>query len=231
MEIELPPGAHTYWRMPGSSGVSPTFSFAGSDNLLAAEVLYPAPTRISEDGGDVFGYLGGVVLPLHVTPVNPARAVALAMTITYAVCEHICIPVKASSELVLPPKGDVPTDPGPYRATIARAEARVPRRIGAAERDAKIEIRGEPSLGAWRLIVREGSAQDLFAEAPDGWYLETSKSGGANEFLIVAAERPKLGWPGSIPVIFTVTTAQQNYEFASELDTTVLHRENLSRAN
>src|SRR6187397_1512976 len=41
IEIKLQPGWKTYWRYPGDSGVPPSFSFAGSENLASAEVLFP----------------------------------------------------------------------------------------------------------------------------------------------------------------------------------------------
>ncbi|HYP58178.1 MAG TPA: hypothetical protein VEQ35_07830, partial [Beijerinckia sp.] len=46
VQILLAPGALTYWRVPGEAGVPPVFSFAGSENVARAEVLYPAPERI-----------------------------------------------------------------------------------------------------------------------------------------------------------------------------------------
>ena len=68
-EIRLAPGAITYWRDPGESGVPPTFDFAGSDNVASVESVFPEPKRIAEaDGSEAFGYAGDVVFPLRVDP-------------------------------------------------------------------------------------------------------------------------------------------------------------------
>ena len=77
-EIALAPGAITYWRDPGEAGVPPTFDFSGSANLAKAEVEYPAPERIAEpDGSTAFGYDASVILPIRVTPADPAKPVRL----------------------------------------------------------------------------------------------------------------------------------------------------------
>src|ERR1700704_1738401 len=64
VEIRLKAGWHTYWRYPGDAGVPPRFDFAGSQNVKAVEVLWPAPQRIPEQGLVAMGYTGDVPLPL-----------------------------------------------------------------------------------------------------------------------------------------------------------------------
>src|SRR3979411_2289731 len=56
IEIRLGPGWKTYWRYPGDSGVPPRFDFAGSDNVLRAKVLYPAPHLFTDETGNSLGY-------------------------------------------------------------------------------------------------------------------------------------------------------------------------------
>ena len=98
-EIALAPGAITYWRDPGDAGVPPTFDFSGSDNVASVDPAFPAPKRIREaDGGEAFGYDGGVVLPLKVEPRRSGKPVTLALNANYAVCEKLCLPAKARSE-------------------------------------------------------------------------------------------------------------------------------------
>ena len=45
VEITMVAGSHTYWKMPGDSGVPPVFAFNGSENVAGATVSFPAPTR------------------------------------------------------------------------------------------------------------------------------------------------------------------------------------------
>lgn len=245
VEIRLDPGALTYWRNPGAAGAPPIFSFEDSENIAGVSVLYPAPMRIEEAGEAAFGYQNKVIFPLHVTLRDEARPAILALAARYAVCEKICLPTKAEAKLVLPPAapGGAPAGADPSRPVaaqaIAAAEAKVPARLTAAERDAKIAIRRSPKASAptWRLTLKGNSGQDgsalasgkahggddaldkdLFAEGPEGWYFETQKSDRPNEFLIVEVERPHAAGDAAPLVTLTLTDAKQSYEFTTRLD-------------
>jgi|SRR6185437_4468132 DsbC/DsbD-like thiol-disulfide interchange protein len=96
----LQPGWKTYWRTPGDSGVPPRFDFSKSDNIEALTVLWPAPQKFDDGAGGVsLGYHDQVVLPLRIVPKNVDKPVTLRASINYAVCEKICIPVDATTEL------------------------------------------------------------------------------------------------------------------------------------
>src|SRR6266550_6231090 len=98
--IQLQPGWKTYWRTPGDSGVPPRFDFSKSDNVEAVTVLWPAPTKFDDGaGGTALGYKQQVVLPLRIVAKSNDKPVTLRAAINYAVCEKLCIPVEASSEL------------------------------------------------------------------------------------------------------------------------------------
>lgn len=241
-EIRLDPGAITYWRNPGEAGTPPVFVFDGSENVADVTVLYPAPIRIDESGTEVFGYEKAVIFPLHVTPKDGSRPSLLALTLRYAVCGRICLPAKAEAKLKLPPLKEAVIGAGfgaggAQEAAIAAAEAKAPMRLSDRERAAKIAIARDKGAPAptWRLTLRggeqavqassvqdsaiqDGVTQDLFAEAPEGWYFETRKTDRPSEFLIVEVERPKLAAGAAPPVILTLTQPRQNYEFAVDLD-------------
>ncbi|MGH6664532.1 MAG: protein-disulfide reductase DsbD domain-containing protein, partial [Pseudolabrys sp.] len=102
IEIKLKPSWHTYWRYPGDSGVPPRFSFSGSDNVAAVKVLYPAPHAFTDEAGTTIGYQENVIFPLRVFPRNKDKPVALHLKVDYAVCEKLCVPVEARTELTLP---------------------------------------------------------------------------------------------------------------------------------
>src|SRR5215208_298959 len=98
--IQLQPGWKTYWRTPGDSGVPPRFDFSKSDNVEAVTVLWPAPMKFDDGaGGFSLGYKQKVVLPLRIVAKNADKPVTLRADINYAVCDKLCIPVEASSEL------------------------------------------------------------------------------------------------------------------------------------
>jgi DsbC/DsbD-like thiol-disulfide interchange protein len=98
--IQIDPGWKTYWRTPGDSGVPPRFDFSKSDNIEAVTVLWPAPMKFDDGaGGFSLGYHDQVVLPLRIVPKSNDKPVTLRAIINYAVCEKICIPVDANTEL------------------------------------------------------------------------------------------------------------------------------------
>src|SRR5438552_3234015 len=98
--FQLQPGWKTYWRTPGDSGVPPRFDFSKSDNVESVTVLWPAPLKFDDGaGGHSLGYHNTVVLPLRIVLKSADKPVTLRAEISYAVCERICIPVEASTEL------------------------------------------------------------------------------------------------------------------------------------
>src|SRR6202035_5650489 len=94
IEIRLKPGWHTYWRYPGDAGVPPRFDFAGSQNVKAVEVLWPAPRRLPEARLATIRYERDVILPLRVTPQDQAKPVTLQIKLDYAICEKLCVPAQ-----------------------------------------------------------------------------------------------------------------------------------------
>jgi len=126
IEIKMQPGWHTYWRYPGDSGVPPRFSFAGSDNLASATVLFPAPHAFTDEAGTTIGYKGNVILPVRVVPRQKDKPVTLRAKIDYAVCEKLCVPAEARLELTLDRTSAADN------AALAAAEARVPQPVSAA---------------------------------------------------------------------------------------------------
>lgn len=213
VEIKLAPSAITYWRDPGEAGVPPEFSFAGSENLGATEVLYPAPDRLDEGGLEAFGYRGGAVFPIRVTAADKAKPVRLALTLNYAVCDQICIPAKGHAELLLPAHGD-----SPLHATITAAEARVP--VALAESDVAKEVAIRLDQGQakprWKIIWQGSTpASDLFVEGPEGWAFATRKT-GQNEFSLAAVMMPSHP-PATVPARFTLTGPARSYDFSLPL--------------
>src|SRR3954469_16832636 len=98
--IQLQDGWKTYWRNPGDSGVPPRFDFSKSDNVEAVTVLWPAPMKFDDGaGGFSLGYKKQVVLPLRIVAKNADKPVTLRAAVSYAVCDKLCIPVEANSEL------------------------------------------------------------------------------------------------------------------------------------
>jgi DsbC/DsbD-like thiol-disulfide interchange protein len=176
LEISLDDGWKTYWRMPGDSGVPPAFEWTGSSNLEKASVLYPAPVRMKEAGGEAIGYKGIVLFPIAITPKDTSAPVSLKLSLEFGICRDICIPATQTFLLKLEPGKVEPLAP-----SLAGALNRVPKphhgrrksdpelkrvRLAGSETAPVLEIEG---------IYRSSAKADVFVEAPQGVYVPMAK--------------------------------------------------------
>ena len=207
-QIRLSGAAITYWRDPGEAGVAPVFDFAGSDNVAEAKVLYPQPARIDEAGIQAFGYRHEILFPIRVTPRVKDKPILLALSLDYAVCEAICLPVHAQMQLVMPALLPPAPQAGNEGAALVEAALKqVPRPLDSAQ--AKLFAQVAPVAGAkgkpqWLLRVLQGEAQNLFIEAPQGFYLETAPAGESNAFVLTLVEHPAKRSAPEAPIRVTV---------------------------
>jgi DsbC/DsbD-like thiol-disulfide interchange protein len=176
VEVVLDDGWKTYWRMAGDAGVPPHHDWSGSVNAARINVLYPAPVRIPEAGGEVIGYKGTVTFPIEVTLQDPAKPVALKLALELGICRDICVPATARLDLVLPPAGKAARKVDNNDA-IGAALQLVPRphtaRRPADPRLVQVSL-GEGRSGALLIVQAAfGSSKggDVFVEAPDGLYV------------------------------------------------------------
>jgi DsbC/DsbD-like thiol-disulfide interchange protein len=177
LEITLQDGWKTYWRMPGDAGVPPMFDWSGSVNAADIKVLYPAPMRMPEAGGEVIGYKGAVLFPIEVAPHDPAKPVALKLSLELGICREICVPVTATFSLSLPPGPGASHHKAIPHDAVADAIDRVPR-TQRKRRPRDPELRqiavGNAESGS-RLVVSAAfhgaNGADVFVEAPDGLYV------------------------------------------------------------
>lgn len=169
VDLTMAPGSHTYWKIPGEAGVPPVFTFNGSENVAAAVVSFPVPSRISEEGIDAFGYGDGVVFPVAVTPMDRGKPAVLHVDVTYAVCNKICLPGHGEANLTLMPRGAAVGGDA-----VAAALAKVPKPVP----NAPLTIVRGPSTPdpTWTLSWGGADApDDIFPDAPEGFYFDTKK--------------------------------------------------------
>jgi DsbC/DsbD-like thiol-disulfide interchange protein len=177
--IKLQPGWKTYWRTPGDSGVPPRFDFAGSSNLGSATVLWPAPLKFPDGaGGTSYGYHDEVLLPLRITPADPDKPVTLRATINYAVCEKLCVPVEAKTEISL--TGSTGSADGALAAALAGVPQ--PAKIGDTHPLAVRAVRRDGNRVLVDVASPPGLTPDLFAEGPTpDWSLPPPEPAGDGE--------------------------------------------------
>jgi suppressor for copper-sensitivity B len=208
IELRVPPGFKTYWRSPGDSGVPPQVIHRSSGNLSGIDVLFPAPMRFADGaGGHSWGYAGDVTLPLALTPADPAAPVRLSVSVDYAICAKLCIPVQGEAELELRP-GDPPD--AALAAAVREHLSRVPlrRKAGEAGPLALLALTAGDAPDRLSLDVAVPSADGLevFVEAPSGWFIDAGRPEprpGGVRVPVTVAERPRE--PSALPVTVTVT--------------------------
>lgn len=216
--IAMAPGSHTYWKTPGDAGVPPVFDFAGSRNVRSVHVLYPEPRRIGEEGLEAFGYLDDVTFPVEVVAADPAAPVVLSAAVTYAVCNKICIPAKGHGSVTLAPGA---TDADASR--VDAALARVPKPASPEQRAALAVARDAGAAKpSWTLTWRGAApVADIFADAPEGTYLATRKT-GAGTWRLVAEQLP--AGATTVPVALTLARAAHPLAVDETLDIGVAAR-------
>lgn len=224
LDIMLAPGWKTYWRYPGDSGVPPQFDFAASRNVKAVNVLWPAPSRMADGGGQSIGYHDRVVMPLRVVLKDPSQPALLHLKLSYAVCEKLCVPAEASAQMTLAPAVSA------NDAVLAAAEARVPRpaSIGDAGAVAVRQVRREDGGGKPRVVVEVAAPKDvpvdLFVEGPTPeWALplpapNASSPPGSRQFSFELDGLPAGAQPKGAVITFTLVTAAEAIEVKTRLD-------------
>ena len=185
--------------IPATLACRRRWTFPASDNVASVEPEFPAPKRIKEaDGGEAFGYDGGVVFPLRVKPRDPTKPATLKLNADFAVCEKVCLPAKAHLELKLPS-----ARASPHASAIDAALAAVPRAVKPKDFGALEAL----DANSWRLCSahEDGPPRDLFVEAPEGWWLKTAPAhadGGRECFTLTIGDKPK---DAALPVPLRLT--------------------------
>ncbi len=168
LEFRLAPGWDIYWRAPGDAGLPPRVDWAGSRNLTAAEIAWPAPRRFSAYGLETIGYQGSVVLPITARLERAGMALSVRAALEYLTCKDICIPYDTVLSLDLPAESAAP---GGYADLIERYAREVPGegKASGLELVASHLVSGRQALLELSLASRERlMAPDAFIEAPAG---------------------------------------------------------------
>ena len=120
IEVDMPPGFKTYWRVPGETGIPTQVEDWGSRGLSDPQLLWPHPTIAEVEGYLDFVYFGPTVLPLRLA--SGGGRGELTLRVTMGICSDICVPVQATFSLAVDPTRP---DPG-QDLRLRQALANVP---------------------------------------------------------------------------------------------------------
>lgn len=171
LRVELKSGWKTYWRNPGDTGIPPHFDWAGSANLKAVAIAWPTPIVFDTYGSRTIGYKERMILPLLLTPDNPAKPISVRLNFTYGICRDICIPAQQDIALEIAP--GAPEDGGYFLDRAAATAPQSARNAGLVAHECKVEGAGEKRRFTAALSVNQPflSTPVIVAEGPDGvWF-------------------------------------------------------------
>jgi DsbC/DsbD-like thiol-disulfide interchange protein len=226
VEIRMTPGFKTYWRVPGDAGVPPSFDWAGSENVGAVALRWPAPARFVDAGVTTIGYKDNVIFPATIRAADAAKGVTVTLNLDYAVCDRICIPAKASVTLKLPEAAKTEHTPriDAFRAQAPRATepGKIDARPGLIAATYKAD-KSRPMVDLTLGFPAGGAVEDVFVEGPDGWHFgapqDVTRDGERVTLRIPVDERPK-NVSGMVPLVATITGAPEASEVRFDLDIT-----------
>jgi len=184
VEIKLRKGWKTYWRTPGD-GIGPRFGWTGSRNVAATQVLWPAPRYFRDAAGEYNGYEDHVVFPVLIAPREAGAPVRLSLSLEYAVCADICVPISATLSSTLTVEA-----PKAKREAVMAAVERTPLRAdesgrcleGPAFADMDANLEGQtPYLEITIAHPESAPPSDLFIESEDGAWLPHPKAQGNSD--------------------------------------------------
>ncbi len=178
LHFALAPGWKTYWRSPGEAGIPPLFDWSGSENLAAVRLHWPRPHAFTVNGMQSIGYKDDLVLPIELTPRDPAKPVILRASVDLGVCLDICMPASLTVSAMV-------DGPGASHPVIAAALSKRPRSAAEAGVTA-VGCTIEPISDGLRVTARiavppaGGIETVVFEPAASIWVSEAvaSRSGG-----------------------------------------------------
>ena len=221
LEFTLANKVKTYWRTPGEAGLPPRFDWTASGNLADLTLSWPAPMRFEDGGGQGIGYEKSLSLPIHIKPHDPSKPVVIDLTLYYAVCETLCLPLHERIRAVFDKSKGVT---GVQQTALQKALQRVPKKqnLGSPDAPSLMQVSGEDDM--LRIALKRDPAmpvEDIFVEGPDGWVFGAPKPLAGHEqiFRVPILERPQRDASlAQLTLAVTLVTASLSSETVLTLD-------------
>ena len=221
LRLKHDPLWHTYWQVPGDSGLPTRIEWQLPAGWSAGPLQWPVPKRLPIGPFMNYGYEGETFLLTELTPppgVKPGAEAVLRGRADWLVCREVCIPGGADLQLTVPVRSEVQTTR--WAASIALARSKVPKPVQLAQAQATVELprvrlafqpdgdvrkleffpldEARIEAAAPQHLRREGDAQALYLQAAS----TASQDFKALRGVVVVNGGPGSagGWAGAIDV-------------------------------
>jgi thiol:disulfide interchange protein/DsbC/DsbD-like thiol-disulfide interchange protein len=144
LRIEHKPHWHTYWKNAGDSGLPTQLAWSLPAGVVAGEIAWPLPKKISVGPLVNYGYEDTLLLtvPLSVTPDFKPSLLEADLTVklraSWLICKTECIPEEGDYTLRIPLKGSIALHGAAFDAARKAQPAALP-----AQGDSRIRIEGQ----------------------------------------------------------------------------------------
>jgi len=138
--IRHDPHWHTYWRVPGDSGLPTTIGWQLPAGFTAGPIEWPVPKRLPIGPLMNFGYEGELLLPVRIAvpaDLSPGQTVRLKARADWLICKEVCIPGGADLQLTLPVRSEA--TPSGIAPLFGTTRAQVPQPVELAAASATID--------------------------------------------------------------------------------------------
>ncbi len=140
LRLKHDPEWHTYWQVPGDSGLPTTIQWQLPAGFSAGPIEWPVPKRLPVGPLMNFGYENELLLPVQIDvppTLAPGQTLRLAARADWLICKDVCIPGGADLQLALPVRTDA--QPSRHAALFAATRARIPQPATLESASATIE--------------------------------------------------------------------------------------------
>jgi thiol:disulfide interchange protein DsbD len=140
LRIRHDPTWHTYWQVPGDSGLPTQLAWKLPPGWSAGPIEWPVPKRMPVGPLMNFGYEGEILLPVALTPPAGLKAgdtVRLQARADWLICQDVCIPGGADLTLALPVKDS--SGPSRRAAQFAATRQQIPQPVTLAQSAATLD--------------------------------------------------------------------------------------------
>jgi DsbC/DsbD-like thiol-disulfide interchange protein len=185
VHLNILPDWHVYWKHPGETGMPTTVRLELPDGFVAGEVQYPVPRRFVQPGDIAgFGYADETMLLIDVTAPAQLQAerINITATVSFLVCEKVCIPGKLELEIELPAGA---SDEPRHDEVFSEWTPRIPRNVEPTEVTGTLREDEFAEFSATVPLDQPADELDVFPQTPDALQTSDWSVEGGDAFAVV----------------------------------------------